>query len=74
MPYQRGKPGQKLSAFTWKDPTRAEAIATMQRALAELRVDGIFTTKPIHQEILSHNAFVEGLIDTTFVERVFSGD
>ncbi|MGI9429630.1 MAG: acetyl-CoA carboxylase biotin carboxylase subunit, partial [Bythopirellula sp.] len=55
-------------------PTRAEAIATMQRALAELRVDGIFTTKPIHQEILSHNAFVEGLIDTTFVERVFSGD
>jgi len=53
-------------------PTRAEAIATMQRALAELRVDGIFTTKPIHQEILSHSAFVEGRIDTTFVERVFS--
>ena len=53
-------------------PTRAEAIATMQRALAELRVDGIFTTKPIHQEILSHSAFVEGRIDTTFVERVFT--
>ena len=53
-------------------PTRAEAIATMQRALAELRVDGIYTTKPIHQEILSHSAFVEGRIDTTFVERVFS--
>lgn len=53
-------------------PTRAEAIATMQRALAELRVDGIYTTKPIHQEILSHTAFVEGRIDTTFVERVFS--
>ncbi len=54
-------------------PTRAEAIATMQRALSELRVDGIFTTKPIHQEILSHSAFVEGRIDTTFVERVISG-
>jgi len=53
-------------------PTRAEAIATMQRALAELRVDGIFTTKPIHQDILSHSAFVEGRIDTTFVERVFT--
>jgi acetyl-CoA carboxylase biotin carboxylase subunit len=53
-------------------PTRAEAIATMQRALAELTVDGIFTTKPIHQEILSHSAFVEGRIDTTFVERVFT--
>jgi acetyl-CoA carboxylase biotin carboxylase subunit len=53
-------------------PTRAEAIATMQRALTELTVDGIFTTKPIHQEILSHSAFVEGRIDTTFVERVFT--
>lgn len=50
-------------------PTRAEAIACMQRALAELRVDGIQTTIPIHQEILSHSAFVEGRIDTTFVER-----
>ena len=50
-------------------PTRAEAIACMQRALAELRVDGIHTTIPIHQEILSHAAFVEGRIDTTFVER-----
>ncbi len=50
-------------------PTRAEAIACMQRALAELKVDGIETTIPIHQEILSHAAFVEGRIDTTFVER-----
>jgi acetyl-CoA carboxylase biotin carboxylase subunit len=50
-------------------PTRAESIACMQRALAELRVDGIQTTIPIHQEILSHSAFVEGRIDTTFVER-----
>src|SRR6187401_826704 len=49
--------------------TRAEAIGCMQRALAELRVDGIHTTIPIHQEILSHSAFVEGRIDTTFVER-----
>ena len=53
-------------------PTRAEAIATMQRALAELQVDGIHTTTPLHQEILSHSAFVEGRIDTTFVERTFS--
>ncbi len=53
-------------------PTRAEAISTMQRALAELRVDGIHTTTALHQEILSHAAFVEGRIDTTFVERMFS--
>jgi len=53
-------------------PTRAEAISTMQRALAELRVDGIHTTTPLHKDILSHSAFVEGQIDTTFVERMFS--
>lgn len=52
--------------------TRAEAIACMQRALAELRVVGIETTIPIHQEILAHSAFVEGRIDTTFVERTFA--
>jgi acetyl-CoA carboxylase biotin carboxylase subunit len=50
-------------------PTRAEAIVCMQRALAELKVDGIHTTIPLHQEILSHSAFAEGRIDTTFVER-----
>lgn len=50
-------------------PSREEAISTMKRALAELRVDGIHTTIPLHQEILSHSAFVEGRIDTTFVER-----
>ncbi len=52
-------------------PTREEAIASMLRALEELQVDGIKTTKPIHQEILSHTAFSEALIDTKFVERTF---
>jgi acetyl-CoA carboxylase biotin carboxylase subunit len=50
-------------------PTRAEAIVCMLRALAELKVEGIHTTIPLHQEILSHSAFAEGRIDTTFVER-----
>jgi acetyl-CoA carboxylase biotin carboxylase subunit len=54
-------------------PTRQEAIACMRRALAELRVDGIKTTVPLHQEILGHSAFVEGRVDTTFVERTFGG-
>jgi len=53
-------------------PTRPEAIRTMLRALHELRVDGIKTTAPLHQEILSHSAFAEGRIDTTFVEREFN--
>ncbi len=55
-------------------PTREEAIRTMLRSLAEMRVDGIRTTIPLHQEILSHSAFVDGRIDTTFVERTFTAD
>ncbi|MGI9456497.1 MAG: acetyl-CoA carboxylase biotin carboxylase subunit [Aeoliella sp.] len=54
-------------------PSRDEAIACMKRALTELRVDGIQTTAKLHHEILSHTAFVEGRIDTTFVERTFGG-
>lgn len=50
--------------------TRAEAIATMLRALDELRIEGIKTTVPFHKRILSHSTFVEGLMDTRFVERV----
>jgi len=52
-------------------PTRDEAIVCMQRALAELRVDGIATTASFHQELLSHSAFAEGRVDTTFVERTW---
>src|SRR5207253_1914038 len=52
-------------------PTRAEAIAVMKRALDEFVVAGIQTTIPLHQEILNHSAFVEGRVDTTFIERDF---
>ena len=52
-------------------PTRAEAIACMQRALRELRTDGIKTTVPIHQDILGHSTFVQGLVDTKWVERTW---
>jgi acetyl-CoA carboxylase biotin carboxylase subunit len=50
-------------------PTREEAIACMKRALGELRVEGIKTTAPFHQRVLSHATFAEGLVDTGFVER-----
>jgi acetyl-CoA carboxylase biotin carboxylase subunit len=51
--------------------TREEAIACMHRALGELRIEGIKTTAPFHQRILSHATFVEGMVDTKFVERTF---
>jgi len=53
-------------------PTRREAIDCMLRALGELKVDGIRTTIPLHREILSHAAFSESRIDTTFVERTWA--
>ncbi len=49
--------------------TRTEAIATMRRALREFVVEGIATTIPLHRELMSHSAFVEGKVDTTFIER-----
>jgi len=50
-------------------PDRKTAIQCMLRALDELRISGIKTTVPLHKAILSHAAFAEGRIDTTFVER-----
>jgi acetyl-CoA carboxylase, biotin carboxylase subunit len=50
-------------------PTRLEAIACMRRALAEFVVEGVRTTIPLHQQIFNHSAFIEGQVDTTFIER-----
>jgi acetyl-CoA carboxylase biotin carboxylase subunit len=52
-------------------PTREEAIACMLRALAELRIEGVKTTSTIHQKILQHSAFIDGQVDTTFIERTW---
>lgn len=50
-------------------PTRDEAIRCMSRALSELRVTGIKTTADFHQQLLKDPAFLEGRMDTTYVER-----
>lgn len=50
-------------------PTRAQAFAVMRRALAEFRVEGVKTTIPILKEIFNNKAFIEGRVDTTFIER-----
>ena len=51
--------------------TRSEAIATMRRALQEFSIQPVKTTIPACLEILSHNLFVKGKVDTGFVERSF---
>ena len=50
--------------------TREEAIATMQRALSELRIGGIKTTAAFHKTVLAQPEFVQGTVDTKWVERV----
>ncbi len=51
-------------------PTRLEAIARMRRALDELVIEGVKTTIPLHRKIFRHKDFIDGNIDTTWVERV----
>jgi len=50
-------------------PNRTDALACMRRALGEFIVEGVHTTIPIHKEIFNHNSFVNGQVDTTFIER-----
>ncbi|MGB5813288.1 MAG: acetyl-CoA carboxylase biotin carboxylase subunit [Polyangiales bacterium] len=49
-------------------PTRAHAIAKMQRALAETIVGGIRTNIPLHRRVLAHPAFEEGRTSTRFLD------
>jgi len=48
---------------------RDEAISRMQRALDMMIVEGVKTTIPLHQRILSDTDFRAGRISTRFLER-----
>ena len=50
--------------------TREEAIKRMARALDEYRIEGIKTTIFFHKRIMAHKDFIEGNIDTSFLERI----
>jgi acetyl-CoA carboxylase biotin carboxylase subunit len=52
-------------------PTRAETIETTRRALREFIIEPLKTTIPACLDILSHNLFVKGAVDTGFIERNF---
>ena len=51
-------------------PTREQAIARMRRALDMFVVEGIHTSIPLQQRILTHPDFVAGKYDTGFIERM----
>jgi len=48
---------------------RIDAVNKMKRALDEYVISGIKTTIPLHKEIFNDQKFVEGKIDTQFLER-----
>ncbi len=50
-------------------PTRALAIARMRRALLELTIDGIETSRSFHVRVLDHPAFQSGDISIQWLER-----
>jgi acetyl-CoA carboxylase biotin carboxylase subunit len=52
---------------------RREAIARMQRALAEYEIFGIQTNIPFFRRVLEHPDFLAGRLDTGFIDRVLAG-
>ncbi len=50
--------------------SREAAIRRMARALDEYIVEGIKTTIPFHKRIMANKDFIEGNIDTSFLERI----
>jgi len=49
---------------------RNMTIKRMQRALSEFRADGIKTTAPFHKKVFQNGRFIEGDIDTHFLESI----
>jgi acetyl-CoA/propionyl-CoA carboxylase biotin carboxyl carrier protein len=48
-------------------PSRLEAIARMRRALTEMVVEGVPTTLPLHQVIMTNPTFIAGDFATNFL-------
>lgn len=48
---------------------REEALARMQRALSELRIEGVKTTAPFLARLLASGTFKQGSVHTRFVEN-----
>jgi len=49
--------------------SRRLAIAKMKRALGEFIVEGVKTTIPFHQQVMTDDRFVSGNFDTNFLEH-----
>ena len=50
---------------------RPMAIKRMQKALSEFRIEGIKSTVAFHQRVFQDKNFIQGDIDTHFLEKLF---
>ena len=60
-----------IAKLVVRGESRADALVTLTRALDEFHVEGVRTTIPLHREIVRHEAFRSGRIDTSFIENAF---
>ncbi len=52
-------------------PTREEALACLRRCLEEFVIEPTPTTISIHRQIIEHPRYLEGDVDTGFIERTW---
>jgi acetyl-CoA carboxylase biotin carboxylase subunit len=60
-----------ISKFAVHGRNRLEAIERMRRALREYEVAGVSTTIPFFRRVMNDSEFVEGKLDTGFIDRFF---
>ena len=53
-------------------PDRSQAIERMRRALTEYQVEGVKTTLPFFRWMLRQPAFLEGNVDTEFLDKLLA--
>ena len=53
-------------------PDRSQAIERMRRALTEYQVEGVKTTLPFFRWMLRQPAFLEGRVDTAFLDKLLA--
>ena len=58
-----------IAKITAKGKDRSDAIANLQRALAETAVFGLVTNLPLLRGIVRHPEFAAGKFDTSFIDR-----
>jgi acetyl-CoA/propionyl-CoA carboxylase biotin carboxyl carrier protein len=61
-----------IAKIVTRGADRAEAIARMRRALAELVVEGVPTTAGLHRMVLARPEFHEGRLSTHFIGEVLT--